>query len=118
MNNYKCTIERVVDGDTVDVFLDLGFSIWIKERIRVYGIDTPETRTKDKAEKEAGLKAKKRVTELLPKGSNQVCTTYKHKGKYGRYLADFVIKHTTLSQILLKENLAQEYYGKHKHKPK
>ena len=67
MHEYNCTIRRVVDGDTVDVDIDLGFDTWIhNERVRLYGIDTPESRTRDLEEKKAGLFAKKVVLHYLP----------------------------------------------------
>ena len=76
MYEYKCKILRVVDGDTVDVDIDLGFGVWMhKERVRINGIDTPESRTRDKEEKVFGLAAKERVKELLPIGSMQVLKT-------------------------------------------
>ena len=66
MYEYKCKILRVVDGDTVDVDIDLGFGVWMhKERVRVNGIDTPESRTRDLEEKAFGLVPKERVKELL-----------------------------------------------------
>ena len=65
MYEYNCTIRRVVDGDTVDVDIDLGFGIWVhNERVRLYGIDTPESRTRDLEEKKAGLFAKKVVLHV------------------------------------------------------
>ena len=66
---YKCTIQRIVDGDTVDVNIDLGFGIWLyKERVRVAGIDTPEKRTRDKVEKIFGLAATAKAHTLIPEG--------------------------------------------------
>ena len=98
MYEYKCKILRVVDGDTVDVDIDLGFGVWMhKERVRINGIDTPESRTRDKEEKVFGLAAKERVKELLPIGSMQVLKTEidksgeDKKGKFGRILGDFKI---------------------------
>ena len=68
MYEYKCKVIRVVDGDTVDVNIDLGFGVWLhKERVRIQGIDTPESRTRDLAEKKLGLAAKERNKELLEK---------------------------------------------------
>ena len=73
MYEYKCKILRVVDGDTVDIDIDLGFGIWVhKERVRMMGIDTPESRTRDLVEKAFGLASKKRLKELLPIGSTQI----------------------------------------------
>ena len=94
MYEYNCTIARVVDGDTVDIDIDLGFGLWVKgERVRIHGIDTPESRTRDKVEKKFGLAAKKFVQEMLPKGSKQTLVTEKSgddsKGKFGRILGKF-----------------------------
>ena len=76
MYEYKALVNRVIDGDTVDVDIDLGFGIWMKdERIRVMGIDTPELRTSDKLEKVFGLAAKNRLKELIPEGSIQILKT-------------------------------------------
>ena len=98
MYEYKCKILRVVDGDTVDVDIDLGFGVWMhKERVRVNGIDTPESRTRDLEEKAFGHAEKERVKELLPIGSMQVLKTEIDKSgedkkrKFGRILGDFKI---------------------------
>ena len=127
MHEYKCKILRVVDGDTVDVDIDLGFGIWMhKERVRLLGIDTPESRTRDKEEKVFGLAAKERVKELLPIGSMQVLKTEidksgeDKKGKFGRILGDFKIyfpaydRWSTLTESLIKEGHAVAYHGQSK----
>ena len=68
MYEYRCILRRVVDGDTIDVDIDLGFKVWLrKERVRLYGINTPESRTRNLAEKKLGLLAKARLKELLQK---------------------------------------------------
>ena len=80
MYEYRCKILRIVDGDTVDVDIDLGFGMWIhKERVRIYGLDTPESRTRDKIEKQFGLFAKEYVKSFLPVGSMQTLVTEKDK---------------------------------------
>ena len=122
MHEYNCTIRRVVDGDTVDVDIDLGFGIWIhNERVRLYGIDTPESRTRDLEEKKAGLFAKDVVLHYLPEGSKQVLRTHKDKvGKYGRVLGEFVIydsladRQTTINQFMIDHKIGVEYGGKSK----
>ena len=122
MHEYNCTIRRVVDGDTVDVDIDLGFGIWIhNERVRLYGIDTPESRTRDLEEKKAGLFAKDVVLHYLPEGSKQVLRTHKDKvGKYGRVLGEFVIydsladRQTTINQFMIDHKIGVEYSGKSK----
>ena len=71
MYQYKAKLIRVVDGDTVDAMIDCGFSTFKKERIRLYGINTPEVRTRDKKEKEKGLAAKDRLIQLIQEGDNE-----------------------------------------------
>jgi len=91
MYEYPCKIVRVVDGDTVDVDIDLGFSHWIhNERIRLYGVDTPECRTRDAQEKAAGFLAKGFVEDALHVGGTYKLQT-KEKGKFGRYLGTIFI---------------------------
>ena len=108
MYEYPCKIIRVIDGDTVDVDIDLGFDVWLKkQRIRLYGVDTPESRTSDKEEKKYGLKAKAFVVQHLPQGSSQVLRTrLDKKGKFGRILGEFVIDKTTINDLLV-DNIMQ-----------
>ena len=122
MFEYRCKIVRVVDGDTVDVDIDLGFGIWIhKERIRLHGIDTPESRTRDLEEKNYGLLAKEQVKYFLPTGSIQTLITVKdNAGKFGRVLGKFKIEEplegyvTTLNEWMVKEHHAAPYFGQSK----
>ena len=127
MYEYKAKILRVVDGDTVDVDIDLGFGVWLRnERVRIMGIDTPESRTRDKQEKKFGLLAKERLKELLPKGKDSVLRTQidkdgeDAKGKFGRILGNFVYGHghngrfTMVTDILIKEGHAVAYHGQNK----
>ena len=116
MYKYRCKILRVVDGDTVDVDIDLGFGVWLhKERIRIMGIDTPETRTRDLVEKQFGLLAKEFVKELMPVGSSQTIMTTKDKtGKFGRILGDFSIDDKLFTEITIEKNLAVRYHGQSK----
>ena len=119
---YKCKILRVVDGDTVDIDIDLGFGVWIhKERVRLYGIDTPESRTKDLEEKKYGLLAKEQIQAFMPVGSMQTLVTVKDKtGKFGRILGKFLIhdKKTdarmTINDWMIREHHAVEYFGQSK----
>ena len=86
---YNCTLVRVIDGDTIDVDIDLGFSVTLtKQRVRLAGIDTPESRTRNLAEKALGLKAKERLKELC---GTKLQVKSLGKGKYGRILG---IPHT------------------------
>ena len=118
MYEYKCKILRVVDGDTVDVDIDLGFGMWMhKERVRMMGIDTPESRTRDKVEKAFGLASKERLKELLPIGSTQHLKTEidrsgeDKKGKFGRILGDFIVDEKRCTDILIEEGHAVAYFG-------
>ena len=90
MYEYKCIVVNVVDGDTVDVDIDLGFGVWLhKERVRMFGIDTPESRTRDLEEKKYGLAAKKFLTGMLDDDGGIILKTHKDKtGKFGRILGE------------------------------
>ena len=107
---YRSTLDRVVDGDTFDCILDLGFDVKLhKQRVRLHGIDTPESRTRDLAEKKLGLLAKERLKELC-KGSFKVKSL--GKGKYGRILGiPYTQEGEDICQILIKEGHAVEYFG-------
>ena len=117
MHEYKVNILKVVDGDTVDVDIDLGFGIWLrKERVRVMGIDTPESRTSDKVEKIFGLAAKNRLSSLL--GAEAILHTQVSKkgedmkGKFGRVLGNFTsINGEKCAAVLVREGHAVTYQG-------
>ena len=114
MYEYRATIRRVVDGDTVDVTLDLGFNILYNSRIRLLGIDTPESRTRDLEEKARGLAAKDRVKELCPVGSSVTLKTTKDgRGKFGRILGEIFVSGVvqSINQLLVEEGHAVEYDG-------
>ncbi len=125
MYEYRATVIKVVDGDTVDVDIDLGFGIVLSdERVRIAGIDTPESRTRDKEEKKFGLAAKARVKQLL--GKTCVLKTQINKdgedmkGKFGRILGDFSVYDSAtdswsmLTKILVSEGHAVPYHGQNK----
>ena len=125
MYDYKCKIVKVIDGDTVDVDIDLGFGIWMKdERVRIMGIDTPESRTRDKVEKKFGLAAKERLKSLLGKTSvlkTQVSKSGEDmKGKFGRILGDFDVycydtdSWRPVTKVMIDEGHAVEYHGQSK----
>ena len=116
MHEYKCKILRVVDGDTVDVDIDLGFGIWMhKERVRLLGIDTPESRTRDIEEKKFGLLSKQFVKDHYPVGSTAILRTHKDKtGKFGRILGELVWQDTTINKIMVDESYAVLYNGQSK----
>ena len=107
---YNAILERVVDGDTIDVTLDLGFNVFLKkQRCRLAGIDTPESRTRDLAEKKLGLQAKARLTELC--GENLKIKSL-GRGKFGRILAiPYTNDNEDICQILMQEGHAVEYWG-------
>jgi micrococcal nuclease len=115
MYEYNCKIVRVVDGDTIDVDIDLGFNHWIHdERIRLFGVDCPECRSRDPEEKAAGLAAKDYVKGLLHDGGTYTLTT-KEKGKFGRYLGVIQLTDkTSVNGALVKERFAVAYYGQSK----
>jgi micrococcal nuclease len=117
MYEYRARVIKVVDGDTVDVDIDLGFGVWLKdERVRIMGIDTPESRTRDKVEKKFGLAAKARLKELL--GATPILKTQvgkggeDMKGKFGRILGDFLTEDgKKCGELLVKEGHAVKYMG-------
>jgi micrococcal nuclease len=109
MYEYEATIVRWVDGDTVDVDIDLGFGvIFSSQRIRLYGIDAYESRTRDLDEKKKGLAATSFVNEYAPPGSKVVLKTYK-KGKYGRILGEIFVGDANLNTLLTVEGHAVRY---------
>ena len=125
MYEYRATIIKIIDGDTVDVDIDLGFNVVLKdERVRIAGIDTPESRTRDLEEKKFGLAAKARVKQLL--GKTCVLKTQINKsgedmkGKFGRILGDFNVYDSDtdswklLTSILISEGHAVPYHGQNK----
>ena len=117
MHEYKVNILKVVDGDTVDVDIDLGFGVWLRnERVRIVGIDCPESRTSDKIEKVFGEAAKQRLTSLLSSEAvlkSQVSKMGENmKGKFGRILGDFkTINDQIVSTTLMEEGHAVAYNG-------
>ena len=111
MYEYKSKVLRVVDGDTVDASVDLGFDTWKKIRIRLVGINTPESRTRDLEEKARGLAAKAFVKDILLKHSNEFILHSQGVGKYGRCLGEIFLGDTNLNELLITEGHAVEYYG-------
>lgn len=103
---YKTDVTNVVDGDTVDATIDMGFSIHHKTRLRVARINAPETRTKDLEEKERGLACKARVQELIT-GAVEILVKTTEKGKYGRWIAEVYIDGKNLSDLLVEEGHAK-----------
>ena len=113
-HNYSAKLVRVVDGDTCDALIDLGFDTWVKKRIRFKGVDTWECRTRDKEEKVKGLAAKAFTKDLLENSDEGkfVLKSY-GVGKYGRVLADLFVKghEKSINDLLLENGHAYEYEG-------
>ena len=115
MYEYSCEIDRVVDGDTVDVIIDLGFKIFHKARVRMYGIDTPESRTRDLDEKARGKLAGKYLSDAILHADNLLIQTkLDKKGKFGRVLGVIVADGVDLNQAMIDNYLAVAYTGQSK----
>ena len=118
MYEYKITIDRWVDGDTVDVDIDLGFDIILKkQRVRLHGINAPESRTRDLEEKEKGLAAKEFCKNFCKEGEPAILKTktYDASGKYGRILCEIwsagEFADKSLNEYLIEKRHAVEYHG-------
>ena len=119
MYKYKAKLIRVIDGDTVDAMVDLGFNTWTKKRIRLAGIDAFESRTRDKEEKKKGLRAKERLIEVLAVSENEFSLLSLGVDKYGRCLGEMETTKSyirsseyhgkSINKLLLKEGHAVEY---------
>ena len=116
MYEYKCKLVRVVDGDTIDVDVDLGFGVWMQnQRIRMYGIDTPESRTSDDIEKVYGNAAKAFLVKWTNSGNLTLKTFKDGKGKYGRILGQFRMEDgSILNENMIAEHHAVAYHGQSK----
>lgn len=110
MYEYKIIVKKIIDGDTIDSEIDLGFNTLVRRRLRVTGIDTPESRTKDLKEKELGLKAKKLVSELIKNSESVIIKSY-GEDKYGRVLVDLFCDNQNVAEKLISEGLAWRYDG-------
>lgn len=119
MYEYRCKLIKVIDGDTIDIDIDLGFGVWMKnQRIRMHGIDTPESRTRDLEEKKYGLAAKAFLTEMLD-DSHLILKTHKdERGKFGRILGE--VWRTTdfadqsINNYMIEKHHAVAYHGQSK----
>jgi micrococcal nuclease len=123
MYEYNAVLDRVVDGDTIDVNIDLGFNVWKKIRVRMEGINTPESRTRDLEEKKRGLAAKDRLVEILTFNDNKCVLKVSGVGKYGRALATVLVNSLSplngedgitlvdVNKQLIEEGHAVEYWG-------
>jgi micrococcal nuclease len=115
MYEYSCEVQRVVDGDTVDVVLDLGFDVRFFSRVRLYGIDTPESRTRNRDEKVRGLLSKDFLVNAIADKDVVIKTKLKDsRGKFGRVLGEIWVGKKNINKQLVKENHAVEYFGQSK----
>tara|TARA_R100001440_G_scaffold16855_3_gene28488 strand:- start:1097 stop:1513 length:417 start_codon:yes stop_codon:yes gene_type:complete len=116
MYEYSCEVKRVVDGDTVDVILDLGFDVSYSTRVRLYGIDTPESRTRNKDEKARGKMAAHFLKEAIDNGDKVVIQTKlkDSKGKYGRVLGEVIVDDVNINEQMVDKYLAVKYFGQSK----
>ena len=116
-HNYSAKVLRVVDGDTADAMIDLGFDTWVKKRIRFYGVDTWESRTRNKEEKVKGLAAKAYVKDLLENSDEGKFSIISYgTGKYGRVLGELFVKgyDQSVNELLKINGHAYEYHGEKK----
>ena len=114
MFEYEAKVKRVVDGYTIDAYIDLGFNVHVDKRIRFMGIDTPESRTRDLTEKRYGLGAKYRLIEMLEANGNVFVLKSHGTGKFGRVLGELFHHHEddySINQMLIDEGHAVAYFG-------
>tara|TARA_R100000231_G_scaffold129716_1_gene101187 strand:- start:30 stop:374 length:345 start_codon:yes stop_codon:yes gene_type:complete len=111
MYYYKVEILRVVDGDTVDVRMDLGFNVWHKCRVRLMGINAPESRTRNLEEKARGLAAKDWLKNILESAESDIEMQSHGVGKYGRVLGELFTKDGNINKLMVKEGHAELYDG-------
>jgi len=121
MYTYNAKVVKVVDGDTIDALVDLGFDTWKQVRIRMNGMNAPESRTRDLEEKARGLAAKARLKEILKENKNKFILVSHGVGKYGRCLGEIYVENTyndnpnlpeiSVNKILINEGHAVEYHG-------
>ena len=113
MYTYRATVTKVVDGDTIDALVDLGFDTWKQVRIRLNGINSPESRTRDLEEKARGLAAKARLKEILKENKNKFILVSHGVGKYGRCLGEIFLNQNSdsINNLLISEGHAVEYHG-------
>ena len=115
MYEYQAELTRIVDGDTLDCIIDIGFSIFVKKRVRLHGIDTWESRTRDLKEKAKGLAAKARLKELIKENGNHFTLVSYELGKYGRVLGEIILDDDrNVNDILIEEKHAYPYGGGNK----
>ncbi len=111
MYKYKANLLKVIDGDTIDAQIDLGFGIFVNKRIRLWGIDAPEVKTRDMKEKKRGKLAKKRLKSILEQNNGKFSLFSKGFGKFGRCLGEIFIENQSINNLLIEEGLVLEYSG-------
>lgn len=111
MKEFTGKVLKVIDGDTMDCIIDLGFDISIRKRVRLHGIDTPEVNDRDHTTRGQAIEARMKVEQLLKDKPGRVNFIYHGDGKYGRPLMEVLIGETNLNKFLVKEGYAKEYFG-------
>ena len=111
IQEYSGKVLRVVDGDTLDCIIDLGFDISIRKRCRLHGIDTPELRSKDPSMRGVAIECKMKVEEILAEGKNRVKIIYHGDGKFGRPLVELIVNEKNINKVLIETGYAKEYFG-------
>ena len=120
MYEYRCKLIKVIDGDTIDIDIDLGFGVWMtSQRIRMYGIDTPESRTRDLEEKKYGLAAKDYLSGMLDDEGGLILKTHKdERGKFGRILGEVWrttnLADKSINNYMIEKHHAVAYHGQSK----
>tara|TARA_A100000172_G_C2967299_1_gene84654 strand:- start:132 stop:548 length:417 start_codon:yes stop_codon:yes gene_type:complete len=115
MYEYKCYVSRIIDGDSLEASIDLGFGIMFNSKVRLYGIDTPESRTRDEDEKVRGLLAKQYLESKINSAKQVIIQTEKDaKGKFGRVLGKLFADEININQSMIDNHLAVEYFGQSK----
>jgi len=126
MYHYRVKLLKVVDGDTVDVDVDLGFDVWLRnQRIRLYGIDTPESRTRDKEEKRFGVRAKQHLSHMISTKiehgplvgadtKKQISLQSLGRGKFGRILGVLFVDGVSVNEKMIEDHHAVAYHGQSK----
>ena len=111
MQKYKAKLIRVIDGDTIDAEIEVGFDVFVRKRIRLWGINAPETRSTDKDEVRHGNNALRRLAEILALSSGEFELITHGNGKYGRCLGEIFVKEhpESVNQVLINEGLAKKY---------
>ena len=109
MYEYRAKLIKIIDGDTIDVKIDLGFGISLKKRVRLFGINAPETRSKDLDEKKAGIASKRRLEAVLEASDGKFILKSKGVGKFGRCLGEILVDNVNINQLLIKDGLAEVY---------